>query len=47
MLSQTKLLNAQTGEDSLVFISELAHQIINVKGQALDAKRFRLRGKGH
>lgn len=46
MLSQVKLLNAQTGEDSPVMISELPQQIITVKGQPCDAKRYTLRGKG-
>ena len=45
MLKQSKLLNAQTGENMPVVIKELPHQSIDVKGQTFDAARYQLIGK--
>ncbi|MES1196691.1 MAG: DUF6134 family protein, partial [Steroidobacter sp.] len=45
MLNQAKLLNAQTGENNPVAISELPHEVIAVRGQSCDARRFQLRSK--
>jgi len=45
MLKQSKLLNAQTGENMPVVIKELPHQSIDVKGQTIDAARYQLIGK--
>lgn len=46
ILKQTKLLNAQTGEFEPVTIEPLAPAALDVRGQAMDARRWRIAAPG-